>query len=122
MEYRSPDGTRWTLEVRTPGASNAVIVFRHPNGSTSRLDRYAWYVHEGAEARDVSARLTTQQVLDALTPEEVAHLFRTSMPITTHRQLADGVVDADPEGLEEAGGTHPSFGHVPDRIPRMGLA
>ena len=39
------------LEVMLPGASHAMIVFRHPNGRTSRLDRYAGAKIDGPEAR-----------------------------------------------------------------------
>ena len=42
--FTAPDSTTWGVEVQNPGASNAVVLFRHPNGQTGRLDRYAWYI------------------------------------------------------------------------------
>ncbi|MFL5574664.1 MAG: hypothetical protein ACJ79S_01620 [Gemmatimonadaceae bacterium] len=81
--FRGPDGTEWAIEVRSPGASNAMIVFNHPDGRTSRLNRYAWYIWHGPEARDVTARITPREVQDALTDRDVARLFRRSMPIST---------------------------------------
>lgn len=79
--FVAPDGARWGVEVRAPGASNAMIVFHHPDARTSRLNRYAWQVWSGAEARDVTARLKPKQVLERLTDEDFARLFRRSMPV-----------------------------------------
>jgi hypothetical protein len=81
--YESPDGLRWRVEIRTPGASNAMVVFHHPDGRSSRGNRYAWHVWPGAEARDVTARLDRKQVLDALGDADLARLFRRSMPVST---------------------------------------
>lgn len=82
-EYVAPDGVHWQVEVRMPGASNAMLVFHHPGGRTSRLNRYAWYLWQGEEARNVTARLTAKQVLERVTDAELALLFRRSMPIST---------------------------------------
>ena len=82
-EIVAPDGVRWRVEVRAPGASNAMLVFHHPDGRTSRLNRYAWYTWPGEESRNVTARLTPKQVLERLTDAELAMLFRRSMPIST---------------------------------------
>lgn len=82
--FRSPDGTVWRVAVRAPSSSNAMVVFHHPDGSTSRKDRYAWHVNYGAEARDVTARLREPEVLEALTEENLVLLYRRSMPISTH--------------------------------------
>ncbi len=79
--YRSPDGTLWGVEARAPGASNIMVVFHHPDASTSRLNRYAWINWKGVESRDVAAQLDEKAVLDALSEAEVARLFRRSMPI-----------------------------------------
>ena len=65
-----------------------MVVFRHPNGSNTRLDRYAWYITRGAEAGDVTARLDKRAVLDALADTDVARLFRRSMPVSTDRRVA----------------------------------
>lgn len=80
--FKSHDGTRWTVDVRMPGASNAMIVFRHPDGSTSRKDRYNWILHDGPEARSVTGRVSPERMLDSLGDVQVAELFRRSMPVT----------------------------------------
>ena len=80
--YESPDGVRWRVEVTLPGASNAMVVFHHPAGGTARLDRYNWYNARMPEARSVTARLDPKTVLDAITDEELALLFRRSMRIS----------------------------------------
>ena len=75
------DGVRWGVEVMLPGASHAMIVFRHPNGRTSRLDRYAWRNIDGPEARNVTARLDSDDILERLTEDDFAVHFRRSMRI-----------------------------------------
>ena len=82
--FTAPNGVPWGVEVRSPGASNAMVVFHHPDERTSRLDRYAWYVWPGVEARDVTARISSRDVLERLTDIDVAHLFRRSMPISAN--------------------------------------
>ena len=81
--FRGPDGTPWRVEVRAPSASNAMIVFHHPDGATSRFDRYAWLQSNGPGARDVTSRLDRKSVLESLTDDTLASLFRRSMPIST---------------------------------------
>ena len=81
--FDAPDGTRYGVSVSNPGASNAIVVFRHPDGSTSSNDRYAWYINPGPEARSVTARLDEDEVLDALKDADLARLFRRSMPVST---------------------------------------
>lgn len=125
MEYVSPDGVRWTVEVRSPGASNAMVVFHHPNSGTSRLNRYAWYLHSGEKARDVAARLDPAKVLDSLSRHELARLFRVSMPINTNRGPVHGImdVDAEPAALDGMGGTHePEVLRRHDHPQKMGVA
>ena len=103
-EYVAPDGGRWDVEVRTPGASNAMVVFHHADDSTSRLNRYAWHEWEGEEARNVRARLDRAQVLKALTDEDLAMLFRRSMPIATEASaVAVPGTEAPPSGLARVG-------------------
>jgi hypothetical protein len=80
--YEAPDGVHWGVEIRAPGASNVMVVFHYPDGRSSRLNRYAWYVWAGAEARDVTARLKPAQVLDHLEDADLARLFRRSMPVS----------------------------------------
>ena len=60
-----------------------MVLFRHQDGRTARLDRYAWYISRGAEAHDVTARLKTRAVLDSLSDADVSRLFRRSMPVST---------------------------------------
>jgi hypothetical protein len=83
--FTSPDGTRWGVETTLPGASNVLVVFHHPAGRTARLDRYAWHLWHGPEARTVTANLSARKVLDALSDADVADLFRRSMPISAGR-------------------------------------
>ena len=83
--FRGPDGALWGVEVQLPGASNALIVFHHPAGRTARLDRYAWHLWQGPEARNVTSNLSARNVLDSLSDAEVAELFRKSMPISAGR-------------------------------------
>lgn len=79
--YRSPSGVHWGVDVRSPGASNAMVVFLHPDGHSSRKNRYAWYLEQGAGARSVTSRLTPSTVLATLSDAEIARLFRRSMPV-----------------------------------------
>lgn len=81
-QYTSPDGTQWSVTVRSPGSSNAMIVFRHPDGDSARRDRYNWVLRDGPEARSVTGRLTPERVLESLGEPEVAALFRRSMPVS----------------------------------------
>ena|SRR5215210_389166 len=80
--FRSPDGVDWGVEVRSPGSTNAMVVFRHPDGQTSGMHRYAWYITDGPQTHNVTARLSPKDVLDALTDRDLARLFRRSMPVS----------------------------------------
>jgi hypothetical protein len=84
--FTGPDGTSWKVEIQSPGSSNAMVLFRHPDARTTRLDRYAWYITHGAEAHDVTARLDRGRVLDSLGDADVQRLFRRSMPVSTDRR------------------------------------
>jgi hypothetical protein len=86
--FRAPDGTEWGVEIDVPGSSNAVIIFRHPDGRTVQMDRYNWVLSHGPEARSVTSRLKPEKMMDALSDEEVEKLFRRSMPIS--RRLPRG--------------------------------
>ena len=83
--FDAPDGTRYGVSVSNPGASNAIVVFRHPDGDAASRDRYAWYINHGPEARSVTARMKEAQVLEGLTDADLVRLFRRSMPVTTGR-------------------------------------
>lgn len=85
--YRGPDGTDWGVEVALPGASNAMIIFRHPDGGSSRRDRYNWVLSHGPESRSVTARLTPSKVLSQLDAEALDRLFRRSMPVSRPDRL-----------------------------------
>jgi|GEM_PF-331292 len=87
--FRGPDGTNWGVEVQVPGASNAMIVFHHPGGKTTRLDRYAWDIWTGPESRSVTSRVAPEKVMQSLTDEKLRLLFRRSMPISNPRPLID---------------------------------
>lgn len=82
--FRGPDGTNWGVEVQVPGASNAMIVFHHPGGKTARLERYAWDIWSGPESRSVTSRVTVDKVMDSLTDDKLALLFRRSMPVSNN--------------------------------------
>lgn len=81
-EFTGPDGTRWTVQVRMPTASNAMVVFNHPGGSSSGLNRYAWHQWHGPEARSVTSRISPDAVMKTLNDANLALLFRRSMPIS----------------------------------------
>jgi len=83
--FRSPDGTLWAVRVQSPSNSSALVLFAHPDGSTSRRDRYAWLNASTAEANDPQARLKPHVVLATLDDRIIARLFRRSMPVDTQR-------------------------------------
>jgi hypothetical protein len=85
--HTSPDGTTWSVTVESPGSSNAIIMFRHPDGNSSRLDRYNWVITQGPEARSVTSRLTPQNVLDGLDAGTITRLFQRSMPVSRRDPL-----------------------------------
>ena len=80
--YTAPDGTNWSVVVQSPGSSNAVILFRHPDGRSSRLDRYNWIISRGPESRSVTSRLDAEKVLEQLDAGTIMRLFQRSMPVS----------------------------------------
>lgn len=80
--WTSPDGINWVIDVDLPGSSNAMVIYRHPGTASGRLDRYAWFISHGPEARSVTSRLGKQKVLDALSDDDLLRLFRRSMKIS----------------------------------------
>jgi hypothetical protein len=80
--YTTPDGTTWGVSVQSPGSSNAMVLFRHPDGRTSRLDRYNWIISRGPESRSVTSRLDTERLLDQLDAGTIMRLFQRSMPVS----------------------------------------
>lgn len=88
--YTAPDGTTWGVTIQAPGSSKAMIVFRHPDGATTRKDRYNWVISNGPEARSVTSRLDPRRVLDSLHAAEIARLFGRSMPVSRADPVNDG--------------------------------
>lgn len=99
--FDAPDGSRWAIQIRSPGASNAMVVFLSPAGREARRDRYAWYLSSGPESRSVTARLKKEDVLKALTDDQLRNLFRRSFPLGT----ADSVATAAAEATNPAVGS-----------------
>jgi hypothetical protein len=92
--YRSPDGTVWTVLVRNVGASNAMVVFSHPDGESAKKDRYNWYISRGPEAKSVTGRLDPKKVAESLTGEAVELLFRRSMAVSRQETLPNAPMPA----------------------------
>jgi len=88
--YTAPDGTPWGVAIQVPGSSKAMIVFRHPDGETTRKDRYNWVISNGPEARSVTSRLDPDRVLDSLHAADIARLFARSMPVSRKDPLNEG--------------------------------
>jgi len=82
MTYVSPDGTEWGVVVDLAGSSNAMVIFRHPDGDSSRGDRYNWFISSGPEARSVTSRLDPARVMNQLDAATLARLFSRSMPVS----------------------------------------
>jgi hypothetical protein len=80
--HTSPDGTNWLVTVASPGSSNAIIRFRHPDGRSSGRDRYNWFISHGPESRSVTSRLDPRQVLEQLDAGTITRLFQRSMPVS----------------------------------------
>ena len=91
--FKGPDGTTWGVDVKMPTASNAMVVFRHPGGESSGLDRYSWHQWHGPEARSVTSRVNTDTVMNTLTDDVLALLFRRSMPISARGNPLQGVTN-----------------------------
>ncbi len=85
--FRAPDGVVWGAEIDLPGSSNAMIIFRHPDGRSARQDRYNWVISSGPEARSVTSRLDPTRVLESLDDKHIAALFRRSMRISAPNSL-----------------------------------
>jgi len=80
--YRSSDGISWGVEVALPGSSNAMVIFRHPDGRSSRQNRYNWFISSAPEARSVTSRLVPEKVLDSIDDVALGRLFARSMPVS----------------------------------------
>jgi len=80
--FRSPNGTTWGVEVALPGSSNAMVIFRHPDGRSSSNDRYNWFISSQPEARSVTSRLSPEKVLGQIDDALLGKLFSRSMPVS----------------------------------------
>lgn len=89
--WRSPDGIDWLVDVDLPGSSNAMVIFRHPDGASARLDRYNWFISNGPEARSVTSHLSKSKVLESLDDLAIARLYRRSMRISRPDPLLPSV-------------------------------
>ena len=89
--WRSPDGINWLVDVDLPGSSNAMVIFRHPDGASARLDRYNWFLSNGPEARSVTSHLSKSKVLESLDDIAIARLYRRSMRISRPDPLLPAV-------------------------------
>jgi hypothetical protein len=97
--FQSVDGIVWAIEVLVPASSNAMVVFRHPSGRSTRLDRYNWYLSRDSASHRVTSQLTASKVLESLTNSDLGRLLHRSMPITTTRpsvNLASGLGGSSP--------------------------
>jgi hypothetical protein len=82
--YTSPDGTNWKVDVRLPSHSSAMLTFSHPDGESSKYDRYAW-INSG-RTTDPRDSLAAKDVLDHLNDADIARLFRRSMSVSPSRR------------------------------------
>lgn len=80
--FRGPDGTEWGVEVTLPGSSNAMVVFRYPDGRTSSHDRYNWFISTAPEARSVTSRLSPERVMTQIDDVALGRLFSRSMAVS----------------------------------------
>ena len=83
--FQSPDGVTWKVLVQLPSHSGAMLIYQHPDGQSSKLDRYAWINSE--TTTDPRERLAAKSVLDALTDADLARLFRRSMMVSAGRDF-----------------------------------
>lgn len=84
-QYQSPDGLTWQVLVQLPSHSSAMLVYQHPDGQSSKLDRYAWI--NSAITTDPRERLSAKSVMDALSDDDIARLFRRSMMVSANRDF-----------------------------------
>ena len=84
--FQTPDGLTWKVVVQLPSHSGAMLVYQHPDGQSSKLDRYAWINSE--KTTDPRERLVSKAVLDSLTDADLARLFRRSMMVSAGRDFS----------------------------------
>jgi hypothetical protein len=81
-KYKAPDGVEWGVEVALPGSSNAMVLFRHPDGRSSHNDRYNWFISTQPEARSVTSRLSPERVMEQIDEVSLGRLFARAMPVS----------------------------------------
>lgn len=86
-EYRSADGLTWRVLVQLPSHSGAMLVYQHPNGKSSALDRYAWI--NSTDTTDPRERLSAKSVMESLSDDEITRLFRRSMMVSANRDFVN---------------------------------
>jgi hypothetical protein len=79
--YQASDGTTWTVDVKLPSHSGAMLVFQNAGGQSLRGDRYAWL--NAAKVNDPRERLSATSLLETLSDADIARLFRRSMSVRT---------------------------------------
>jgi hypothetical protein len=62
-----------------------MLVFQHPDGESSKLDRYAWI--NSMQTTDPRERLSAKDVMERLSDDQVARLFRRSMMVSANRNF-----------------------------------
>ena len=62
---------------------------KKPPTLAARLERYAWDIWSGPESRSVTSRVTVDKVMDSLTDDKLAMLFRRSMPVSNDLTRVD---------------------------------
>jgi hypothetical protein len=70
--------------MRNPGASNAQVVFLHPDPTRTREHRYAHFIARGPESQNVTGRVDVDAALAELDDAALGGLFRRSMVIAGH--------------------------------------
>lgn len=72
---------QWTVGVKLPGSSSAMIAFHRVGAPTARDDRYAWYQADVPEARSVTSHLDGAAILQSLDESRLRRLFGRSMRV-----------------------------------------
>lgn len=79
--YQSPDGATWTVDVKLPSHSSALLTFQHAGGQSVAPDRYAWINAAQATVSDPRERLSAAAILDSLGDHDLERLFARSMAV-----------------------------------------
>jgi len=90
--FADAGGTTWRVTVNNVGASNAHVIFQHPDPRRTRENRYANYLERGPESQNVAGRVDPATVLAKLDDAALAELFRRSMAIAGHPSIEGRLV------------------------------